>query len=39
MIGEGPLRNMYKRHMDKAKAGRFEGGRQRAWRGENGDCT
>ena len=26
-IGEGPSRNMYKGHMDKAKEGRFEGGR------------
>ena len=27
-IGEGPSRNMYKGHMNKAKRGRFEGGRQ-----------
>ena len=27
-IGEGPPRNMYEGHMDKAKGGRFEGGRQ-----------
>ena len=25
--GEGPSRNMYKGHMDKAKWGRIEGGR------------
>ena len=25
-IGEGPSRNMYKGHMDKAKGGRFKGG-------------
>ena len=28
-IGEGPSRNMYKGPMDKAKAGRSQGGRQR----------
>ena len=45
MIGEGPSRNMNTGHMDKAKEGRFEGGRlgwvQRgSWVGENGDnCT
>ena len=27
IIGEGPSRNMYKGHMDKAKWGRFEGRR------------
>ena len=27
-IGEGPSRKMYKGHKDKAKVGRFEGGRQ-----------
>ena len=35
-IGEGPSRNMYKGPMDKAKEGRFEGGRQGGmgrWRG------
>ena len=26
MTGEGPSRNMYKGHMDKAKGGRFECG-------------
>ena len=26
-IGEGPSRNRYRGHMDKAKGGRFEGGR------------
>ena len=30
---------MYEGHMDKAKGGRFKGGRQ-GWWGENGDnCT
>ena len=44
-IGEGPSRNMYKGHMDKAEGGKFEGGRlgwvgKRVWWGENGDnCT
>ena len=44
-IGEGPARNMYKGHMDKAKGGGFKGGRQGwvergVWWGENGDnCT
>ena len=33
IIGEGPQRNMYKGHMDKAKAGRFKGGRHR-WMGQ-----
>ena len=39
------IKDMYKGHMDKAKRGRFEGGRQEwvgleAWWGENGDnCT
>ena len=28
-IGEGPSRNIYKGHMDKAKGGAFEGGRWR----------
>ena len=43
--GKGLSRNTYKGHMDKAKRGRLEGGRQRwmgqrLWRGENGDnCT
>ena len=32
-IGEGPSRNMFKGHMDKAKGGRFEGGRQ-GWVGQ-----
>ena len=42
---EGPSGNMYKGPRDKAKRGRFKGGRlgwvgQRAWWGENGDdCT
>ena len=31
-IGEGPSRNMCKGHMDKAKGGRFMGGRW-AWVG------
>ena len=31
-MGEGPLRNMYKGHMDKAEGGRFEGGRW-GWEG------
>ena len=26
-IGEGPSRNMFKGHIDKAKGGRFKGGR------------
>ena len=32
---EGPSRNMYKGHMDKAKGGGFEGGR-RGWVGQGG---
>ena len=28
IIGEGPSRNMYKGHMDRAKGDRDEGGRQ-----------
>ena len=32
-IGEGPSRNMYKGHMDKAKEGRIKGGR-RGWVGQ-----
>ena len=37
-----PSRNIYKGHMDKAKGGRFEGGRWGwvgwgPWCGENGD--
>ena len=38
-IGEGPSRNMYEGHMDKAKGGGFKGGRW-GWVGrgvENGD--
>ena len=33
--GEGSSRNMCKGHMDKAKGGRFEGGRQ-GWVGQGG---
>ena len=33
VIGEGASGNMYKGHMDKAKGGRFEGGRRR-WVGQ-----
>ena len=32
---EGPTRNMYKGHVDKATVGRFEGGRQ-GWVGLGG---
>ena len=45
IIGVGPSGNTYKGHMDKAKWGRFKGGRQGAFGGwawwcENGDnCT
>ena len=36
--GEGPSRDVYKGHVDKAKAGRFKGGRQGwvGWRAEVG---
>ena len=43
-MGRGVYRNYYKGHMDKAKVGRFEGGRRGlvgqesvVWCGENGD--
>ena len=36
MIGEGPSRNIYKGHMDKAKGCRFEGGRW-GWVGRVGE--
>ena len=46
-IGEGLSKNMYKGHMDKARAGRVDGGgwgwewrEWEGWWGENGDiCT
>ena len=28
IVGEGPSRNMYKGHMDKAQGGTFESGRR-----------
>ena len=34
--GEGPSRNTYKGHMDKAKEGSFKGGR---WMGGAGGCV
>ena len=37
ITGEGPSRDMYKGHMDKAKGGMFEGGR-RGW-GAGGDVA
>ena len=42
IIGEGPLRNMYEGHIDKAKGGMFKSGRHRlvgqgSWKGEDVD--
>ena len=39
-IGEGPSRNMYKGHMDKAKGWEVGMSGVGAWSGKNGDnCT
>ena len=35
-IWEGPSRNKYKGHMDKAEGGRFEVGDRDGWRGGRG---